>query len=92
MIDDYDSLIPDSWWDRQVGGSPEEKTIARLRAENARLRKYAELYAGVIKASACDFCPYCDDFVICRDTEVEPMSEGCALHIEMRELGIEVKE
>jgi hypothetical protein len=89
MIDDYEPMIPDSWWDRQVGGSPEEKTIARLRAENDKLRKYAELYAGAAKTN-CDICPYCDDFEICKDAEAEPMSEGCALYVEMRELRIEV--
>ena len=92
MIDDYEPMIPDSWWDRQVGGSPEEKTIARLRAENAKLRKYAELYAGVFKTSGCDLCPYCEDFETCEDADAEPMSEGCALYMELRELGIEVKE
>ena len=89
MIDDYEPMIHDSWWDRQVGGSPEEKTIARLRAENAKLRKYAELYAGAVKTN-CDICPYCDDFETCGDAEVEPMSEECTLYMELRELGIEV--
>lgn len=89
MTYDYEPTIPDSWWERQVGGSPEEKTIARLRAENAKLRKYAELYAGVVKTS-CDFCPYCDDFEACEDTEVVSMSDGCTLYMELRELGIEV--
>ena len=64
----------------------------QLKSENAKLRKYAELYIGVVKACGCDLCPYCDDFDTCRDMEVEPMSEGCALYMEMRELGIEVGE
>jgi len=61
----------------------------QLKAENAKLRKYAKLYAGAVKI-ICDLCPYCDDFETCKDTEVEPMSEGCALHMEMCELGIEI--
>jgi len=89
MTDDYEPMIPDSWWDRKVGGSPEEKTIARLMAENAKLRKYAELYAGAVKTN-CDICPYCDDFETCGDEDAEPMSEECALYMEMHELGIEV--
>jgi len=67
------------------------KIASDLKAENAKLRKYAKLYAGVVKTN-CDFCPYCDDFEVCKDAEVEPMSEGCALYVEMRELGIEVDE
>ena len=61
----------------------------QLKAENAKLRKYAELYVGAVETN-CDLCPYCDDFETCGDAEVEPMSEGCALYMEMRELGIEV--
>ena len=91
MIDDYESIIPDSWWERQVGGSPEKKKIERLMAENDKLRKYAELYANVVKTS-CAFCPYCDDFDACGDAEAEPMSEECILCKEMRELGIEVEQ
>lgn len=90
MIDDYEPIIPDSWWERQAGGSPEKKTIARLREENDRLRKYAELYAGIVKTSGCDICPYFEDLETCGDMEVKPLSEGCALYMEMRELGIEV--
>ena len=89
MIDDYEPIIPDSWWEKQVGGSPEKKKIERLMADNDKLRKYAELYADVVKIS-CDFCPYCDDLDACVDAEIEPMSEGCILRKEMRELGIEV--
>ena len=61
----------------------------KLNEENAKLRKYAELYARAVKI-ICDLCPYCDDFETCGDAEVEPMSEECALYMEMRELGIEV--
>ena len=62
----------------------------RTKAENAKLRKYAELYAGLVKTCGCDFCPYCDDFEACEDAEAVSMSEGCALYMEMRELRIEV--
>ena len=65
------------------------KIASDLKAENAKLRKYAELYAGVVETN-CDLCPYCDDFDACGDAEVEPMSEGCALYMEMRELRVEV--
>jgi len=66
------------------------KIASDLKAENAKLRKYAELFVGVVENSGCDLCPYCDDFETCKDAEVEPMSEGCALYVEMRELRIEV--
>ena len=65
------------------------KIASDLKAENAKLRKYAELYIGAVETN-CDLCPYCDDFDACEDAEVEPMSEGCALYMEMRELRIEV--
>ena len=61
----------------------------QLKDENAKLRKYAELYAGVVKTCGCDFCPYCDDFEACEDADAEPMSEGCALYMQMSELRIE---
>ena len=65
------------------------KIASDLKAENAKLRKYAELYAGVVKTCGCDFCQYCDDFEVCEDADAEPMSEGCALYMQMSELRIE---
>ena len=42
IIDDYEPSIPDDWWEKRLGGSIEERTIARLRAKNENLRKAAE--------------------------------------------------
>jgi len=82
-VTDHDNFCP------ECGGAFREYDASNLENENAKLRKYAELYARAVKI-ICDLCPYCDDFETCGDAEVEPMSEECALYMEMRELGIEV--
>ena len=84
----YDRLAAGYSYDSMYGELCTERD--QLKAENAKLRKYAESYVGVVKTCGCDFCPYCDDFEACEDAEVDPMSEECALYMEMRELRIEV--
>ena len=76
-------------WESERDYANQMEAIAeRLKAENAKLRKYAKLYVGVVKAGGCDLCPYCEDFETCEDADAYPISEGCALYMEMRELGI----
>ena len=60
--------------------------IERLEAENAKLRKFAEMFAKVADEVGCDHCPYCDPDLC--DEETDPMKDGCRLYEELRELGV----
>ena len=62
--------------------------VAALRAENAKLREYAESYAKAVECEGCGWCPY-DIDAVC-NTETTPMRDGCKLYDELCELGIEV--
>lgn len=59
-----------------------------LRAENAKLREYAESYAKAVECEGCGWCPY-DIELVC-DTETVPMRDWCKLYGELRELGVKV--
>ena len=60
--------------------------IQALRLENAKLRKFAEMFAKVADEVGCDHCPYCDHDLC--DEETDPMKDGCRLYEELRELGV----
>ena len=79
MIDDYEPMIPDSWWDRQVGGSPEEKMIARLSEENTKLKDFVyDMWNDMNVYHVQHESPDSSDMDFYRDR--------------MREIGIEVSE
>ena len=63
------------------------KECAEKRGKtNAKLRKYAEMFAKVADEVGCDHCPYCDPDLC--DEETDPMKDGCRLYEELRELGV----
>lgn len=62
--------------------------MSDFREENAKLRKFVEMFAKVADEVGCDHCPYCEPDLC--DEEIDPMKDDCRLYNELRELGIEV--
>lgn len=73
-----------------VRSTVHDQRVDSLKAENAKLREYAESYAKAVECEGCGWCPY-DIDAVC-DTETIPMRDGCKLYDELRELGIEVND
>ncbi len=61
----------------------------KLKAENAKLREYAESYAKAVEGEGCGWCPY--DIDATCGIETLPMHDGCKLYHELRVLRVKAR-